>query len=426
MNYSETIDYLFSMLPMYQRVGPMAFKKDLTNTLDLCEHIGNPHQQLKTIHIAGTNGKGSVAHMLAGILQVSGLKVGLYTSPHLKDFRERIKINGEMISEREVINFVENNKIAFEKIKPSFFEMTVCMAFDHFYKYKTDIAIIETGLGGRLDSTNVITPEISIITNIGLDHTQFLGESKEEIAFEKGGIIKEGVPVVIGESSPETDQVFENLSQTRNAPIYFADTNFSLENVLIENTEITLDIYKKDALYFDKVILGTSGKYQLNNFITTIQSLDLLNDHNITEDHIRQGAKNFSIDTGFQGRWQKLDTKPLTICDTGHNLDGLSEVLEQLNSMSYNNLHFVYGMVNDKDIDSVLNLFPKNASYYFCRAKIPRALDASILKNKAAEIGLNGSAFSTVDEAFKTAKENASDDDIVFIGGSTFVVAEVL
>ncbi|MBL4715666.1 MAG: bifunctional folylpolyglutamate synthase/dihydrofolate synthase [Bacteroidia bacterium] len=426
MNYSETIDYLFSMLPMYQRVGPVAFKKDLTNTLRLCEHLENPHQKVKTIHIAGTNGKGSVAHMLAGILQTSGLKVGLYTSPHLKDFRERIKINGEMISSDEVINFVEDNKTAFETIEPSFFEMTVCMAFDHFYKNQTDISIIETGLGGRFDSTNVIVPEISIITNIGLDHTQFLGETKEEIAFEKAGIIKEGVPVVIGESNSQTDQVFEKISQKRDATIYFADKNFSVKNVQIEDAEITLDLYKLGKPYLDKAILGICGKYQVNNFVTTIQSIELLKQFNITEDHIRQGANNFSNNTGFQGRWQKISDTPLTICDTGHNHDGLSEVLDQINSMPYKKLHFVYGTVNDKDIDSALNLLPKDASYYFCKAKIPRALDASILKNKAAEIGLVGSSFSTVDEAYKTAKENASKDDLVFVGGSTFVVAEVL
>jgi len=404
MNYKDTVDWLFSKLPMYQRQGKTAFKKDLINTLALAEHLNNPHKQFKSVHVAGTNGKGSTSHMIASILQEAGYKVGLYTSPHLKDFRERIKINGEPISENEVVNFVNNNKTFLEQQKLSFFEMTVGLAFDYFAKQKVDIAIVEVGLGGRLDSTNIITPLVSVITNIGYDHTQFLGESLAEIASEKAGIIKKGVPVIIGEQQAEIEHVFFDIALTKDTNIAFAE-----EDVVN---------YKMDVL----------GSYQQKNLTTAIRTITELQKVNfiIKEDHIIEGLQNVVKNTGLLGRWQILNKKPLTICDTAHNKEGLIYVLKQLLNEQYDQLHIVMGVVNDKNLDSILELFPKNATYYFCKPNIPRGLEAKTLKEQAKRFDLNGEAYRSVKQALNEAQNTANKEDLIFIGGSTFVVAEVV
>ena len=390
---------------MYQRVGQSAYKADLTATLSLADYLQNPENSFKTIHVAGTNGKGSTSHMLASVFQEAGYKTGLYTSPHLKDFRERIKINGEMISKQYVSEFVENHKPYFEKNQLSFFEMTVGLAFVYFRKEKVDIAIIEVGMGGRLDSTNIITPEISVITNIGLDHTQFLGDTLEKVAAEKGGIIKIGIPVIIGETLPETKWVFERLASEKNAPITFAET--------IDSSNYSSDL---------------KGSYQQKNIKTVLASLGVLRQKgwNISEENIANGLWNTIKNTGLMGRWQILRENPKAICDTGHNKEGLQLVIKQLSDEKYEKLHIVLGVVNDKDLDSVLPLFPKNATYYFCKPNIPRGLDASLLLTKALGFGLIGEEYISVKKAYSAAVGAASVNDLVFVGGSTFVVAEVL
>ncbi|MDH5474608.1 MAG: bifunctional folylpolyglutamate synthase/dihydrofolate synthase [Cyclobacteriaceae bacterium] len=407
MTYQQTIDYLFRSLPMYQRVGSVAYKKDLSNTLKLCELLGNPHQKIKTVHIAGTNGKGSSAHMLAAILQSAGYKTGLYTSPHLKNFTERIKINGEEINEEAVVGFVDENKIHFEAIKPSFFETTVAMAFDYFATNKVDIAVIEVGLGGRLDSTNIITPLVSLITNIGYDHQQMLGESLGEIAKEKAGIIKQNVPVIIGERHVETQEVFLQMAKEKSAPIKFASDNV--------------------AFYRNDFELDLKGEYQIKNLQGVIEVTKVLNDieYYINKEHIKVGIENTSKLTGIKGRWQILDAFPLTICDTAHNSEGISAVFEQLLSLNYEKLHIVWGMVNDKEINKILKLLPKEANYYFCQPNVPRGMDVVELNDNATKIGLRGLCVKKVNEAIKIAKEKASPEDLIYIGGSTFVVAEI-
>lgn len=405
MNYPETLDYLFGQLPMYQRIGNAAYKANLDNTYRLSEILNHPEKQFKSVHIAGTNGKGSTSHMLASVLQEAGYKVGLYTSPHLKDFRERIKINGEMISENEVIDFVEEYKKEFEKIQLSFFEWTVGLAFHYFAKQKVDIAIVETGLGGRLDSTNIVTPEVAIITNISMDHTQFLGDSLTKIAAEKAGIIKPTIPVIIGETQPEIKHVFIEKANQLNAPIQFAD-------------ELSFKEYESDL----------KGIYQQQNkktVVSTIHELQTLG-WDIAEKHIIKGLQSVVKNTGLMGRWQVLNNQPLTVCDTGHNEAGITLILTQINQQLFEKLHVVLGVVNDKDITNILQLLPKYATYYFCQAKIPRALEASILAEKATAIGLSGTTFSSVDAAYKAAQKNANTNDMIFIGGSTFVVAEVV
>ena len=404
LNYQETLDWMFSRLPMYQRQGSSAFKKDLTNSLEFSERLGRPEKQFPSVHVAGTNGKGSTSHMIASILQSAGYKVGLYTSPHLKDFRERIKINGKPIPEEDVVGFIESHKGFLETQKLSFFELTVGMAFDHFSRQKVDIAIVEVGLGGRLDSTNIIQPIISVITNIGYDHMQFLGDTLPEIAAEKAGIIKPKTPVVIGETQKEVSQVFIKVARRLQAPIYFADQHPSKS-------------YESDL----------KGDYQLKNIKTVLQTIKLLVDmgYTIGEEAMLEGIKNVSRNTGLKGRWQILNTKPKTICDTAHNQDGLSLVMKQLAKESYRNLHLVVGVVNDKDLKSVLTLFPKSAQYYFCKPDIPRGLDAKLLKEEAKAYGLHGDVYESVEAAFRQATQNAAEDDLVFIGGSTFVVAEL-
>jgi len=405
MNYNETLDWMFSKLPMYQRQGNTAFKKDLNNTIALAKHLDNPHQKFKSIHVAGTNGKGSTSHMLASILQEAGFKVGLYTSPHLKDFRERIKVNGKIIRKNCVINFVKRNQSFLEEHQLSFFEMTVGLAFEHFAKQKVDIAIVEVGLGGRLDSTNIITPEVSVITNIGYDHTQMLGETLPEIAFEKAGIIKENIPVVIGEKQEEVFDVF----------IAQADK---------KNTDLTIASEEIDKIYKTDL----KGFYQQKNIKTAIQTIDILkgSGFKISDKNISKGLQNVVKNTGLLGRWQILSHQPMIICDTAHNKEGLTYVLKQLSEEQYKKLHVVFGVVNDKNLETLLPMFPKEAHYYFCKPNIPRGLDAVVLQEKARLVGLQGKAYATVSQALEMAKTKAETDDLIFVGGSTFVVAEIV
>lgn len=406
MNYQETVKWMFDQLPMYQHQGASAYKKDLTNTILLADYLGNPEKKLKCIHVAGTNGKGSTSHMLASILQEAGYKTGLYTSPHLKDFRERIKIDGIEIPENFVCEFISQHKPFFEANSLSFFEMTVGLAFDYFTKEKVAIAIIEVGLGGRLDSTNIIRPLISIITNIGLDHTQFLGTTLKEIASEKAGIIKENIPVVIGEHTQETKPVFTNKAKKTKSEIYFAS------DLITKN-------YPSSLL----------GDYQAPNKKTVVQTIKLLKekyDYEITEKEIEKGFLRVIENTGLQGRWQQLKENPKVICDTAHNPHGIEIVMRQIQKSNFNRLHIVLGVVNDKDLDEILPLFPKSANYFYCKPNIPRGLDAFILKEKANKHGLKGEIYNSVSIAYKNALAKADDTDFIFIGGSTFVVAEIL
>ncbi|MFI0430400.1 bifunctional folylpolyglutamate synthase/dihydrofolate synthase [Mariniflexile sp. HMF6888] len=405
MAYQDTLNWMFSQLPMYQRQGQSAFRKDLSNTFKLAERLNHPERFFKTIHVAGTNGKGSVSHMLASILQEAGYKVGLYTSPHLKDFRERIKINGHVVSKQYVTSFINKNKSFFQENSLSFFEMTVGMAFEYFSKQKVDIAVVEVGLGGRLDSTNIVTPEVSVITNIGLDHTQFLGTTLEAIAYEKGGIIKPNVPVVIGETQIETAPVFIELANKNNAKILFADAE-------------VIETFTSDL----------TGIYQSKNIITVIQAIKELQHkgYNISYQNIKEGLLHVVKNTGFMGRWQILRTNPKVVCDTGHNRDGLNYVMKQLSNEVFDALHIVFGVVNDKDLTSIIDILPKKATYYFCKPDIPRGLDAKELKEVLNGYGLKGEAYDSVNEAYNNALKKASLNDFIFIGGSTFVVAEII
>ena len=428
MNYTETLDYLFGQLPMYQRVGQAAYKANLDNTIALLELLKNPHHHFKSVHIAGTNGKGSIAHMLASIFQTAGYKTGLYTSPHLTDFRERIKINGQMISEEKVINFVEKYKSSFEAIKPSFFEMTVGMAFQYFADEKVDIAIIETGMGGRLDSTNLISPELCIITNIGFDHMQFLGNTLEKIAGEKAEIIKSGIPVVVGKKQLETQQIFIEKANQQQTKVLFAEDHFDAKLLTNSNLEYSkCDIWRESELYIEQLKSPLLGEYQVENIVTAIQAAELLaKKYGFNAGVIKEGIENVISNTGLKGRWQILSKNPLTICDTGHNKDGITAVVNQLKSIRCNQLHFILGFVNDKNISELLNLLPHNATYYFCKADIPRALNEKELEKQAHKAGLRGKSYGSVIEAYNSAVNNATSNDMVFIGGSTFVVAEVV
>jgi dihydrofolate synthase/folylpolyglutamate synthase len=405
MTYQDTVNWMFSQLPMYQRQGKSAYKADLKNTLLLAEHLDNPQRQLKTIHVAGTNGKGSTSHMLASILQEAGYKVGLFTSPHLKDFRERIKINGKLVSKAFVNGFIKRNKAYLESQSLSFFEMTSGMAFDYFAKQKVDIAIIEVGLGGRLDSTNIITPEISVITNIGFDHTQFLGTTLEAIAFEKAGIIKPKIPVVIGETQQKTKKVFVETAKENTSDIYFADT-------------LIHEIFPSDL----------KGLYQQKNIKTVLQTIQILKTGSfaISDKQIKNGLLQVVKNTGLQGRWQVLQEQPKIICDTAHNREGLSYVVKQLEEEMFNHLHIVFGVVNDKDLRSILDIMPKKASYYFCKPDVPRGMDTELLKKEFISAGFHGTIYISVNEALIAAKNNASDSDLIYVGGSTFVVAEII
>ncbi|MBE0392010.1 folylpolyglutamate synthase/dihydrofolate synthase family protein [Flavobacterium sp. PL002] len=406
MNYQQTTDWMFNQLPMYQLQGASAYKKDLTNTHLLINHLNNPHQNLKFIHVAGTNGKGSTSHMLASILQEAGYKVGLYTSPHLKDFRERIKINGKDIPESFVCSFINTNKTFFESNDISFFEMSVGLAFDYFAKEKVDIAIIEVGMGGRLDATNIITPLASVITNIDLDHTQFLGNTLTAIATEKAGIIKQNIPVIIGEYTTETKAVFLAVAKEKNTNIYFASELISVN-------------FPSDLI----------GDYQIHNKKTVLQTIEILNkekEFSVSEIMIKNGLLNVIKNTGLQGRWQQLKENPKVICDTAHNKNGLEIVFQQIAKEQFKNLHVIFGVVNDKNLNSILPILPTNAKYYFAKPNNPRGLNAAILAEKATQHGLNGEVFNSITEAYTKALETASHSDLIYIGGSTFVVAEVL
>lgn len=402
MTYQEVLDWMFAQLPMYQRQGQVAFKKDLTNITALCDELGDPQKKFKTIHVGGTNGKGSTSHMIASILQEAGCKVGLYTSPHLKNFTERIRINGEEISREAVIEFIEKNKNFLEKQGLSFFEMTVGMAFKEFANQKVDVAVIEVGLGGRLDSTNIIIPEVSVITNIGLDHTQFLGETLPEIAFEKAGIIKKGVPVVIGERQKEIENVFIAKAEECSSSIIFASD---------EEQYYTTDLL---------------GDYQKNNVKTAVKAIQELKGVTISEKNIKNGLSKVVKNTNLKGRWQVLQEHPKVICDTAHNKEGLFYTLQQLKKEKYKQLHIVLGVVSDKNLSEILPMFPQKAKYYFCKPNIPRGLSASELLEEASVFSLKGEVFSSVNQAFEKSKVNASKEDVIYVGGSTFVVAEIL
>ena len=441
MDYQQTLNYLYSQLPMFTRDGPSAFKKDLTNTLELCKRLGNPQNQFKSVHIAGTNGKGSTSHMLAAVLQTAGYKTGLYTSPHLRDFRERIRINGEMISEQYVTDFVADHQKDFEEIKPSFFEMTVAMAFDAFAREKVEIAVIEVGLGGRLDSTNVITPLLSVITNIGWDHMNMLGDTLQLIAGEKAGIIKPNIPVIIGEYQPEVVDAFMNKAKTENAPISFASEEWEVlksevgsqkSEVGSQKSEVELDyldFYVQDSrLKTLSLRLDLPGTYQLKNVKTVLSTVDELRRQgfDISDEHVKIALGHVKKLTGLHGRWEILSRSPLTICDTGHNPEGITEVLKNIERTPHKNLHIVMGVVNDKDISKILAMLPKHGTYYFCKPNIPRGLEAESLKEQAESFGLHGEIYISVKAALQTAQNHADKNDLVFVGGSTFVVAEIV
>ena len=427
MTYKETLDFLFRSLPMFSRVGESAFKKDLTNTLRLCEFIGNPQQKLKTIHIAGTNGKGSTSHMLASILQTAGYKTGLYTSPHLKDFRERIKVNGMMCEEQFVVDFTKRIRPLIDEIEPSFFEITVAMAFEYFVHHKVDIAVIEVGLGGRLDSTNIITPELSVITNIGWDHMNMLGDSLEKIAFEKAGIIKQNIPVVIGESIDESRPVFEQKAKELSAAIifaqeknYVADWKYEHHQLMVEVSEISN--YERTTYHLD-----LPGIYQTKNLLTVLEAAHLLHlkGWNTDKNIIQKALPHVKHLTGLHGRWEVIQQHPIIVLDVAHNVDGMKQIAEQLKHSDYQHLHIVIGMVKDKEVEKVLELLPHHATYYFSKAQIPRALNEENLKQKAESFGLKGEAFSTVNIALQSAITNADKKDMILVCGSVFVVGEV-
>ena len=424
--YEETLDFLYTNLPMFQRVGASALKLDLSNTLALCEALGNPHLNFKSIHVAGTNGKGSTSHMLASILQSAGYKTGLYTSPHLKSFTERIRIDGREISKADVIDFVNRIRPSIDKLSPSFFEITVAMAFDYFANEKVDIAVIEVGLGGRLDSTNVILPELSIITNIGWDHMDILGDTLEKIAFEKAGIIKPGVPVIVSETQGDIEHVFRNKASAENSPIYFASDTFSA-SLHSENGNVTFDVFERGQLVLQRLALPLQGVYQQKNIVGVFQAVSLLRARGwkISADQVRSGLENVVRQTGLKGRWQILSKAPLVVCDTGHNIDGIKAVLHQIRMQSFQKLLFVFGMVKGKDISSILRMLPKDAYYFFCEAKIPRALGASALFEQAREHELKGEIVADVNDAIHKARTKASQEDLIFIGGSTYIVAEI-
>ncbi len=403
MTYRQTLDWMFAQLPMYQQKGKVAYNAKLDNSLSFALHLGNPEKKFKSIHVGGTNGKGSSSHMLASILQEAGYKVGLYTSPHLKDFRERIRVNGKMVGRKYVVNFIRDNRSFFEDHKLSFFEMSVGMAFDYFSKKKVDIAIVEVGLGGRLDSTNIIVPEVSLITNIGLDHTDILGDTLEKIAYEKAGIIKENVPIVVSEFQDETNDVFRSVAHERKAKLVYADSQVT-------------DTFKTSLL----------GNYQYKNTKGVIAVLKELQGFKIKKRHIIKGLKKVVENTGLMGRWQVMGTRPSIVCDTAHNTEGLLVVLEQISQQRFKKLHLVLGFVKEKKLEGILPLLPKDAVYYFSRPNIPRGLDGIVLREKATEYGIRGEVYDSVKEALKAAKGNASKSDFIFVGGSNFVVAEVV
>ncbi len=426
LNYAESIHYLYNKLPMFSRSGAKAYKADLKNTLTLCNFLGKPQNKIKTIHVAGTNGKGSVSHMLAAILQKNDYKTGLYTSPHLKDFRERIKINGEMMEETFLVEFVEKTKGISEEIKPSFFELTFVMALDYFAHKKVDVAVIETGLGGRLDSTNVITPLLSVITNVSFDHMDILGNTLEKIAFEKAGIIKEKIPVVVGETSSETKVVFNKKAKEMNAPIFFAEEKYKIVSSVYRPTALELEIANEETK--EKIYLQSdlNGIYQQKNILTVLAATDILKKlFSLKKERTFNALANVKRLTGLFGRWQIIHEKPTVVLDVAHNEDGIKQLIFQLTKLNFKNLHIIFGMVKDKDIQKVLCLLPKKATYYFTKAQNPRALDQENLRKMAKEFFLNGETFSDVNKALNVALKNSTAEDLILICGSVFLIAEV-
>lgn len=425
-SYPEVLNFLYSNLPMYQRIGAAAYKSDLTNTLRLCSALGNPENRFRSVHVAGTNGKGSTSHMLASIFQTAGYKTGLYTSPHLKDFNERIRIDGRAVSEEFVVDFVNRLRPSIEEIKPSFFEITVAMAFDYFASEKVDVAVVEVGLGGRLDSTNVITPELSLITNIGWDHMDLLGNTLGRIAHEKAGIIKRRVPVVISERQENVADVFIEKAANSSSEIYYASDHYHISSGT-GNDKTLYNIYRSHKLLYPDLYIPLQGYYQKKNLAGVLMAIDVLikNGWSITNDKVIEGLGNVVMLTGLKGRWQKLGERPLIICDTGHNVDGIRAIIDQIRAQEFQKLHFVLGVVGDKDPAPVLSILPPEAFYYFCEAKIPRAMKAQQLAAHAATKGLEGVIVEDVNTALRQATANASADDMIFIGGSTFVVAEL-
>jgi len=429
MNYEEILDWMYRQIPMYQREGKAAYKIDLETTEKLDARFGHPHKHFKTIHVGGTNGKGSVSHILASVLQTAGYKTGLYTSPHLKDFRERIRVNGKVIEKDFVVDFIRENGDYFEQVRSSFFEMTVAMAFQYFKEQKIDVAVVEVGLGGRLDSTNIVDPDLSVITNISLDHTRFLGHTLEAIAGEKAGIIKPDSPVVIGETHPFTSAVFKARAEECSAPIYFADQEYKVEPMVKEKPEIAIyRVSREEKPLFEKLRTDLTGSYQSKNIATVLKSIDVLNSlgYDLNRKSVLEGLAHVKHNTSLLGRWHILGQSPLIICDTAHNEAGLEWNLRELKSMDVENLHFVLGFVNDKDLDAILPLFPRSAKYYFTRADIPRALKEQELKTKAAAYGLTGDAYFASAEALQEAKRQAQSGDLIYVGGSTFLVSEVI
>ncbi|MEO7120514.1 MAG: folylpolyglutamate synthase/dihydrofolate synthase family protein [Ginsengibacter sp.] len=425
MNYEQTLHHLYNTLPLYSNIGTKAYKADLNNTFALCKYLGDPQNEITTIHVAGTNGKGSTSHMLTSVFQQNGFRTGLYTSPHLKDFRERIKINGEMIQQDFVIHFVERMQAFSEQVQPSFFELTFVMALEYFKQEKVDIAIIETGLGGRLDSTNVITPEISVITNIGFDHMDILGDTLDKIAFEKAGIIKDGIPVVIGETIPETKQVFIEKANEKNAPIYFAQEKYKLISVKPIDGQLQIEVknsFNKSKQYN----LDLTGLYQAKNLLTVLTVIDILKKKILLkEENIAAGLANVKLLSGLHGRWEIIHREPMVVLDVAHNVDGIRQIIYQIKNSIYEKLHIVFGMVKDKEIDKVLEILPKDATYYFTKAQIPRALHEAELSERASKYDLKGSAFNNVNKALKAAMAKASQKDMIIVCGSVFVVGEV-
>lgn len=434
MNYQETLKHLYSKLPMFSQQGKSAIKPGLDNTIRFCKHLDNPQNKFKTIHVGGTNGKGSTSHMIASILQTAGYKTGLYTSPHLKDFRERIRVNGEMIQEEEVIRFVEEQNQFINALEPSFFEVTVALAFQHFAKHQVDIAVIEVGLGGRLDSTNIIIPQLSVISNIAYDHMNILGNSLQEIAAEKAGIIKQGIPVIISQRQPEIADIFIQKANAQQAKIEFASEEWVItKSTTQNNTEDLLELDIKEnakppSFNFERLELDLTGSYQLKNLAGVLSATRQLRKlgYTITDQQIKSALCQVKTLTGLMGRWQILQHSPLVICDTGHNEDGIREVLKNIEQTSFEDLHIIIGMVSDKDISKILQMLPTNASYYFCQPDIARAKPAAALREEALAYGLNGEAYGSIKSALEAAKIKATNKDLIFIGGSTFVVAEVL
>lgn len=424
MTYTETVEYLFNSTPMFQNVGSAGYKEGLDNTITLDNHFDNPHKKFKTIHIGGTNGKGSCSHTIAAILQSAGYKVGLFTSPHLVDFRERIRINGVMIPEQYVVDFVENEKDFFEPLHPSFFELTTALAFKYFAENNVDIAVIEVGLGGRLDCTNIISPILSVITNIGFDHIQFLGNTLEKIASEKAGIIKNNTPVVIGETTPETRTVFIQKATSTNSAIYLVEEN----DIILSHQHSHNGGIDYETKTYGTIHGELSGLCQIKNTATILTAINVLAKIGfaIQPENIIDGFKHVCELTGLRGRWEKIDENPITICDTGHNVNGLEYIVKQLQQQKYEKLHIVFGMVNDKDIEGVLSIMPKDATYYFCQASVKRAMPSQQLKTLAEAHELKGNTFANVLDAYNSARQNASQNDFIYIGGSSFIVADLI